>query len=291
MKILLIGHSIIDRIAGKKDNTPKPGGLFYSTLGMLSASNAEDNIFAVTSWNDESVELFNNVYSKINLSLSNQMKVIPEVILKTSGEGEREEVYKNLSSGLNLEKIPDWNSFNGILINMITGFDISLEQLKFIRKNYHGKIYIDIHTLSRGVDENMKREFRPIPNSDEWLACVNIIQVNDSELRTVADANSEYNCAQKILGFGTEILIVTKGKKGANLYMKLGSSIKLISAEGLNVKSINKIGCGDIFGAVFFYSYISTNDVEHSLARANKAGAIASSIKELTKFSVIDLND
>lgn len=291
MKILLIGHSIIDRFEGKENLPPKPGGLFYSSLGMLSAANALDKIFAITSWNPYSLNLFNAVYSKIDLSFSNEIEAIPEVILKTSGEGEREEVYKNLSIELNPEKISDWNAFDGILINMITGFDISVEQLHDLRKNYRGKIYIDIHTLSRGIDKNMKREFRSIPDSEKWLNCVDIVQTNENELQTVVEANSEIECAKKILDCGPEVLIITKGKDGANLYTRLNESTKLVSVKGLNVNSVNKVGCGDIFGAVFFYSYISTKDVEFSLARANKAGAIASSISDLNRHTKIKLND
>ena len=43
------------------------------------------------------------------------------MLLKTSGEGEREEIYKNLSSQLSIEEVSGWNLFDGVLINMITG--------------------------------------------------------------------------------------------------------------------------------------------------------------------------
>lgn len=39
------------------------------------------------------------------------------------------------------------------------------------------------------------------------------------------------------------------------------------------VQAVNKIDCGDIFGAVFFYTYIKDNDVIKSLKTANEAGA------------------
>ncbi len=291
MKILLIGHSIIDRFEGDEYNSPKPGGLFYSAMGTLSASHPDDRFFAVTSWNDDSKIIFGKVYSSIDLSYANKVEHMPEVILKISGEGEREETYKNLSAQLSFSEDLDWNSFDGILINMITGFDISLEQLKTIRKIYEGKIYFDVHTLSRGVGKNMKREFRPIPKVREWLSCVNIVQLNENELRTVVNLDDEYDCAQKILGFGPEILIITKGERGAQLYQKIGNSIKSFSVSPLKVQTVNKVGCGDIFGAVFFYSYISTNDVVHSLSTANKAGAITAATLDITNFSRLNLND
>ena len=44
----------------------------------------------------------------------------------------------------------------------------------------------------------------------------------------------------------------------------------VVDAE--KVQAINKIGCGDIFGVVFFYTYIKDNDVIKSLKTANEAG-------------------
>jgi len=51
----------------------------------------------------------------------------------------------------------------------------------------------------------------------------------------------------------------------------------------------NKIGCGDIFGATFFYSYIGTHDIKQSLYIANKAGAYAASTSELFNCESISI--
>ena len=40
------------------------------------------------------------------------------------------------------------------------------------------------------------------------------------------------------------------------------------------VQAVNKTGYGDIFGAVFFYTYIKNNDVIKSLKTANEAGLL-----------------
>ncbi|MFA5804952.1 MAG: hypothetical protein WC879_09925, partial [Melioribacteraceae bacterium] len=61
--------------------------------------------------------------------------------------------------------------------------------------------------------------------------------------------------------------------------------------NAIEINSANKIGCGDIFGAVFFYIYISTNDILVSLKAANKAGAVAASRSDLTSHPEIELND
>jgi len=291
MKILLIGHSIIDHFEEAGNQTSKPGGIFYSALGILSLIKAEDKIFILTSWNKKSYNLFQKVFMKTDFSFANEVDEMPEVILKTSGEEEREEVYRNLSAQLSIDRVNNWNQFDGILINMITGFDISLKQLQTIRSNFTGQIYLDVHTLSRGVDTNLKREFRPIPNTVEWLDNIDILQCNERELRTIVSCENELECAKQILGSRVKMLIVTKGEYGARVYFLERNKLSLLFIAAEKIKTVNKVGCGDIFGAVFFYSYISTRDVYKSLKLANKAGAIAASHADLTNSVEFKLDD
>lgn len=277
MKILLIGHSIIDHLEIDGNESIKPGGVYYSTLGMRSIKRNEDKIFLLTGINENSFALFKKIYTGVNLDFSDKVKDMPEVFLRIFETKEREEVYKNISSRLIIDKVKNWNQFDGILINMITGYDLDLEQLRLIRNSYKGLIYFDVHTLSRGVDENMKREFRPIPESEMWLANIDILQCNENELRTVID-KVEAEAADNILKLGPKILIITKGDKGVTAYVRKKTEINRYNLEAGKVLAINKIGCGDIFGAVFFYSYLCAENILESLKLANKIAALSVSL-------------
>ncbi len=291
MKIILIGHSIIDHYKDTDEKKSSPGGIFYSTIGINSVKKTTDRVYLLTGWNRNSFHLFENLYSKVDLNRTNELINMPEVYLTVSDKSEREEIYKNLAENLSVDNVKDWNQFDGVFINMITGSDISLEQLKYIRKRFKGKIYFDVHTLSRGIDNKMKREFRPIPSIEEWLGCIDILQCNESELKTIVQYQNEVNSADKILSSGPNILIVTKSDRGAQVYFRAKEEVKNLIVNAIKVNSVNKIGCGDIFGAVFFYTYISTNDILVSLNAANKAGAIAASRNDLIILPEIELND
>jgi len=289
MKILLVGNSIIDHMEENSGYNIKPGGIYYSALGANSIADENDSIFILTGWNEKDLNIFNNVYSKINMDYSNKIESLPEVILKTSGEGEREETYINLSTQLSIEKINDWNQFDGILINMITGFDITIDQLNYIKEQFKGIVYFDLHTLSRGVDKNFKREFRPVPDSSLWLKNIDILQTNENELKTISKSSDETETANEILNSGPKILIITKGNKGAAVYYKNHKRVDYYTIDAEKVEAVNKVGCGDIFGAVFFYTYIKGYNVIKSLKIANKAGALAVStveggFKSLSRF-------
>lgn len=274
MKILLIGHSIVDHFEGGDSKVSYPGGIFYSTLGVLSLSNKRDKIYLVTGYNPKSFHLFEKIYSKVELGFASKIDEMPEVFLHLYDDKEREENYKNLSSQLTLDKIEGWNEFDGVIVNMITGYDISLEQLSWIRKQFNGLIYFDVHTLSRGVDKNLKRQFRTIPDAEKWLNNIDILQVNENELMSLKEASYD-EVINFVFDRGVKILLITKSAAGAEAYFILNDEIKKIFMPGKKVKAVNSVGCGDIFGAVFFYSYLCGKSIDESLRLAVKYGGLA----------------
>lgn len=212
---------------------------------------------------------------------------MPEVILDVNCEDERKEEYKNLTSNLTVNVVDNFSSFDGILINMITGHDISNEQLKYIRKNFNGLIYFDVHSLARGFEKNKERIFRPIPNIEDWLSCVDIVQCNKNELKTIFEGN-EYDVAKFIFKFGVKLLLVTKAENGSSLYTLKENKIFKVDENPLNIVLKNKIGCGDIFGATFFYNYLKTNNYLESLKFANYTGGFSASLQNLTNVEKIN---
>jgi len=73
------------------------------------------------------------------------------------------------------------------------------------------------------------------------------------------------------------------------IYRRKYKSLQKIEAQPFKVDSKNKIGCGDIFGATFFYHFLQTNDLQISIQKANKAGAIAASIQNLSTLKRLPL--
>ncbi|MDO8549840.1 MAG: hypothetical protein Q7S39_06795, partial [Ignavibacteria bacterium] len=190
MKLLVIGQSVADIIDFNGKRTLKPGGIFYSIIALNNLKENQDKISLVTAVDKNHYLLFKEEYEKLDEKIFNYVENIPKVHLKIEQEEERHEMYENINQNLVFNN-KDLNSFDGILINMVTGFDITLEQLKDIRKNYKGMIYFDVHTFSRGLDDNMQRYFRVIPDFKEWALNIDIIQVNKNELRTLTGNETE----------------------------------------------------------------------------------------------------
>jgi len=284
MKILVIGQSVIDNINTPNLNITQAGGIFYTILGLNTIIDKEDEIYLVSSVEKKSYKYFKEEYDKVNKKYLTWSDIIPTVTLNIYEDKERDEQYSIINSSL-FVKYKDLKNFDAILLNMITGFDITLNQLKKIRANFSGPIYLDVHSMARRVGENMKREFRTISDFSEWAENVDIIQANENEFNCLAEVE---NIPKYILDKGTKYLIKTMGDKGTRVYMKNGEEIRSLFISAYKIKEGTTVGCGDIFGSVFFYNYIKEENLNNIILKSNKAAAFAAScnsVNEMKKFN------
>lgn len=267
MKLLIIGHSVLDHIKIARETSISAGGIYYAVRQINYMKTADDQVYLCSQIDDQSYKYFKSEFEKVNKEFLEKEESIPKVHLVIHNAAERHEAYENITNNLQLNSI-NFNSFDGILINMITGFDISLEQLQIIRKNSSALIYFDVHTFSRGLSDNYVRNFRLIPNIDQWLKCLDIVQVNQSELFTISEKKTELEIAAEIILQGVQFLCVTKGEQGARIYYNRNGEINSYYVAARKANNPHLIGCGDVFGAAFFYSYIRKRDVIESMGAA-----------------------
>lgn len=282
MNFLVIGHSVLDKIIEERCISTKPGGIFYTVVSLLNQRSSDDKLFLCSSVDKESGELFEAAYNQIERDFIITVDSIPTVELVVNETGERNESYSKIASHLQLPSV--FKGVDGILVNMITGYDISLSQLKQLRKDFNGFIYFDVHTLSRGVDDNMNRIFRRIKDFNQWAECVDILQANESELLTVSDKTSERDILSELFSYGIKQIIITEAEKGVTVYFKSGIEIKSFHKDAIRVNVKNKIGCGDVFGSVYFYNYIKNKNVNLALEQANLFAGIATTLSSTEEF-------
>lgn len=267
MKLLVIGHSVLDFTKSDAEQKVSAGGIFYSILALNQLLQNDDVIFLCSQFDDETYNYFKPEFEKINKKYLHQVDKIPRVHLTLQKDSERHEAYENITNSLSVE-ILNLDFFDGILINMITGFDITMEQLIQIRKKFSGPIYMDVHTLSRGISDNYKREFRVIPQFGNWAKCLDIIQVNQNELFSLSSKKRESEIVEEIFSHGIKILCITMGELGAKVFYPQQDEIISCFISAKKISNPISVGCGDVFGASFFYSYIRNDDAVLSLTKA-----------------------
>ena len=282
MKLLVVGHSVEDHIILEQKEIIKPGGIYYAASALTSIA-PDVNIFLCTYAEKENYSLFSGPYDKCAPDFISFIDSIPKVWLTIHGQKERDERYSYVNRKLEIP-YDRLNEFDGILINMISGFDIELNQLKKIREIFPGIIYMDVHTFSRGLEHHGHRGFRKIEHFNDWAECLDIIQVNESEAKTITRFDEEEDIAREILNFGVKQLIITKGESGAKLYYLQNGELNFIFQSAVKLEAVNKIGLGDVFGAAYFYNYIKTGNLFYSLNVAVTASGIAAENNGLSEL-------
>ena len=278
-KILVIGHSVLDRIYYKNKLTKKPGGIFHTINTLVNLIEKEDEIYLATHFTDDSFKFFADAYKKVNLKYSEITKSIPTVTLHLYDDKERDEQFSTTVEKIDVGNI-NFSEFDIILVNMISGFDIDSDDLKKIRKNSKATIYFDLHTLSRGIDENGKRVFRIVPEIEGWLKNIDILQMNENEMLTLFGNITETEIVAKLLEQSVENIIITKGKNGVLHYNKDDA----FSIPSIKVSSKNFVGCGDSFGAAFSFHYSKNRNLNSSLVFANLVAGIITTYESANDF-------
>ena len=136
MKLLVIGQSVVDRIKIDDKITVKPGGIFYTSIGLKNFINSGDKVHLCSMMDRKNYNLFEDVYKNFNISQIEWVNKIATVELVIHEKNERWEQYDTEPESLSLQTELDYGAFDGILVNMINGVDISVEDLTKIRKRF-----------------------------------------------------------------------------------------------------------------------------------------------------------
>lgn len=142
------------------------------------------------------------------------------------------------------------------LVNFISGNDVSLDAIEEFRKDYGGKIYMDIHSLTLGKKENGERFMRRPVDWERYAACADYLQMNQKEFELLSETSAtEENIKEFFHNFkelGWEALNVTLAELGS--YLLYGDHGE-VACHQLTAPRPERLadttGCGDVFAAAF----------------------------------------
>ncbi|KAB2909052.1 MAG: carbohydrate kinase family protein [Ignavibacteriales bacterium] len=213
-------------------------------------------------------------------------------------EGNTSEINKSADSkppelNLPLNKQAENNAvqkrYDGVLVNLITGHDVTPEDIAAVKKATNAPVYLDIHSLARSISPNGERYFKKIKNTDEYLLHIDILQANESEILCCGTGDMEQPIVENILNFGVKIVLVTKNSAGVKMYQRLNGETNSLFVKAHPVQTVNQVGCGDVFGAAFFIHWLRTNSPVEALYFGNAAGAAVSQYE--TNDKIVNLKE
>jgi len=302
MKIAVAGTFIRDLIfPWQGEATKSVGGLFFTTSYLANLVSSEAQIVPVCFIGEDFFEeVKSNFQNYSNLSFEG-FNVLPRkntaVTLTYTSPKKRQEKTTAPMPPIEFEQLNVVLDANAIIVNLISGTDVSLQALQEFREKSKAKVYLDFHSHALGIDENGKRYYSKPEDWKDWVALADFIQLNEMEAATLAGILEERN-PESLLSFGAELLElgptvshITLGAKGSCLNYKTQKEVVSKFMAPVSVpKAIDIIGCGDSFEAAFLVKLLDGEELEdatkfaHKVAAANSTFVGSNGIKKILEI-------
>jgi sugar/nucleoside kinase (ribokinase family) len=191
---------------------------------------------------------------------------------------------------------PIVKDLDALYINLISGFELELPDAIKLRLGFHGPMYVDLHSLLLGVEPSGIRVPRALDEWREWLRCFDVIQLNDTELTTLAgNWGDPWSFAAEVVGDELKVLLITLGDRGAAYVAAANFAANPFSwrPRGIFIPPVTKVGaaktakvaldagplegdptgCGDVWGATCFCRLLAGDSLEGAMRAANRAAS------------------
>ncbi len=284
MKFLVVGHLCLDVIHPiDAPEIQSYGGIYYSVATLAALLGENDTVLPVFGVNKNDheplVHHFKEQFPNVDTS-----GIFPfdeptnSAHLFYQDSETRIECSKDISRPIPFARIRDFLKVDGILINMISGFDITLETLDEIRMAVRDRktpIHFDFHSLTLGVRGNHERFRRAVSDWRRWCFMTDTIQLNEEEIAGLPlEKMSEEQTIGHMLTLGVKGALVTRGERGVSMFSYDHKKVIRKDVAGLKIaRARDATGCGDVFGAAFQMKYVKSRDLLEAAEFANRVAA------------------
>ena len=279
MRIAIVGTINSDRIFPYGGEPVESlGGIYYTTMAMAHLSKGEGSILPICYVGEDArVKLLDGLGGQQHISTAGLI-FTPQPnhrsILKYFSRTERRERSELPFPELPWEALEPALNADRILVNMITGWDLSTDSFLRLCQARGEVVHLDIHYLLMGRDRQGNRYPRKPADADLWLRGPAFVQMNETEYATLGGFPGEEKAffAEKMRP--EQHLIITQGKKGALMLTGMDGRVAEFVEYGIESdEATDPTGCGDVFGAAFVTAFHRTGSATGALAFANLAGA------------------
>ena len=290
MIFLVIGTFIRDEIINiSGESVQSLGGLCHTISPLMAFATKEDVIIPVC-----------NAGSDLREEIEEFLKLSPnicpdgirylnrpnnKVCLHYTSQSERIEKSLYPLPPLEYDAVEPFLNVDVLIMNMISGWDITLKDFKKIRAKFKNKIFLDFHSLALGRKNDGSRYYKTCDDQRDWLNQSDYIQMNENEFLT---AGGKLDTPEKFIrdyiNKNDVILTITLGKKGSLTIIRNDQYFQTLWIDAAhNINVIDPTGCGDVFIGAFALKYMYTFNIESAAQYANRIAALAGSAKGLAR--------
>ena len=274
MKFLVLGHLSID-VRHHQDGSAEElyGGMVHVVRALSELAEKGDRIVPISGVHRDDMQAVTTLMRSlpgVDVSgLFPQRTPTHRVQFFPRDDGRTIACTKEPAPPIPFEQISDFLDADGILLNMFSGFDITLETLDAIRIAIRPRgipIHLDYHNLTQGLTEQGERIRRPLIEWRRWAFMMDTVQLNEEEMQGLTlEHMSEGQIAGHLFTLGVKGVLITRGGQGARLYRSERKHVLYedVVAEGGGPD--DRVGMGDLFGAAFHFHHVKSSDMAASM--------------------------
>ena len=284
-RIALLGTINRDTIRTQDGvKTESFGGILYSLFPLSAITKDRADIFPIVNVGEDMREVVTRFLEPCENIHFDGISFVPEknthCFMVYDEVGNKQETLLGGVPKLTFDQLKPYFSADAIVVNFITGMELELETLQEIRKASTASIFMDLHSLTLGVDDQNRRFWRVPDRWEEWIACADVIQMNEQEAALLAgddlDTDEEtITFGERLLSKGSSVVIITRNKNGSHaIYQSGGKTILHHSPPQPAGEPHDETGCGDVFLMGFMTSYLDSQDPVEASRFANTLAGI-----------------
>ncbi len=291
MDITVVGHLCKDTIIPPGSDKPAAtqfGGIMYAIAALSGLTGDDDMIHPVFGVGEAdhddlmaALAQFRSVSTKGIFTFPGRTNEV--TLFHEEAAAPRTECSEHIAEPIRFDRIKPYLGTDGVLVNMVSGSDIALETLDGIRmavRDARTPIHFDFHSLTLGIQKKGKRFRRPLTDWRRWAFMLQSVQLSEEEAKGLSSERyDETTLINQLMPLMVHTLLITRGDRGATVIVQNEHKhLTRTDIPGLPVAAADTTGCGDVFGATWLHTFISTQDPVAAAQRANEVAAFHASL-------------
>lgn len=295
MKFGIVGPTSKDNIKWPDgENISKFGAVLYTATALAKLiQGSADEVICLSHVSRSDLDEVRKLldYPNIKLVCYEDEKIVgTEIDLTYVNEHERVSTQTHIMTPISLQELVSLKDCDYIIFMPLNETDIEIEQLKQFKNTSKATIFLDLHGLITGVDEQGKRYKKQWENSEEWLKTIDILKMNEKEAAWAAGHSLEHftdyvSFAVNLVKRGLLACWITFGDQSSLIVWqrvdkKIWATVPVTNTGDV----IDTIGCGDSASGGFIYGLATLHSPLLAVVLGNMVGSVKAATYKASDF-------